>query len=125
MLTRNLPVKLSDEEMLVKGKEVAKLARDISRAESAKSDTAKALGDRIKELNKELEKSVEIVNSGVEFREVECYELKNFAKSTIDVYRRDTEVYVSSRPMTETEKQSELFPLRPVGEEDDDREVSA
>jgi hypothetical protein len=105
-----LPVKLNRDELILKAKELSALYVKIQEAEEAKKSAASAHADEIKKMNSELNQLVRIVNTGNEYRQVECSERKNFSIAIIETYRDDLGTMVETRPMTESERQAELFP---------------
>ena len=110
VLLKTLPVKLNRDELILKAKELSALYVKIQEAEEAKKSAASAHADEIKKMNSELNQLVRIVNTGHEYRQVECSERKNFSIAIIETYRDDLGTMVETRPMTESERQAELFP---------------
>lgn len=72
----------------------------------------KELGEQIKELKDECSTLATSVNQGWEYRMVEVDELENFDQKEMVRVRRDTGQIVSSRPMTDEERQPRL-PVEP------------
>lgn len=109
-LLKILPVKLTRDELILKAKELSALYVKIQEAEDAKKAAASAHADEIKKMNYELNQLVRMVNTGNEYRQVECSERKNFSVAIIETWRDDLGTMVETRPMTESERQAELFP---------------
>lgn len=107
--TRNLPVELTDEEFIAKSKELSKKNKELETTEEEKKKTAADFSARIKTIEGEIKQLAQIVNTSTEYREVEIYERKDYERSVVNCYRRDTGEYVESRPMTRQERQKELF----------------
>jgi len=127
-ITRMLPVELTQEEMLARGRELAAVSGQLGAAHADLDtqsedwkETKKALQNAIEHLEQELRDLAQIVRSGAEDRSVECYQTRNEATGTMEVRRVDTGELVSTRQLSEDEKQATLpFDGPPPAEEDDD-----
>ena len=107
-VTKALPVYLTDEQVLQYGRDVARAHADRERI-SGEFDSVKAdYKGKISEQDAIIGKLSPRIHSGIETRDVECVEVKNWTKLTVSVTRQDTGEVIESRPMREDEKQAEL-----------------
>lgn len=116
--TRTLPVPLTDEEVMLRGAELARHLDEIDACE----ERLKAEREEIKaEISRHTEAAMTLrgaVRSRREHREVLCEWSRNDERLTMELHRQDTGECVESRPMTAGERQEKLK-LRPVGRRDD------
>ncbi len=110
--TRSLPVKLNNEELMAKGQELAAKAGEISEAKDDLKSVGKTMKDQIALMEKELDVLVRIVRQKMEYREVECVEVRDNIRMVIQIWRCDTNEIVETRPMTQVERQLSMFPDR-------------
>lgn len=108
MVTKALPVNLTEAEVLQYGRDVARAVSDKTRIE-AEFDSVKAdYKGKIAEQEAIVSKLSPRIHSGKETRDVECSEVKNWTRMTVTVTRIDTMEDIESRPMREDEKQMEI-----------------
>jgi hypothetical protein len=108
MVTKALPVNLTEAEVLQYGRDVARAVSDKTRIE-AEFDSVKAdYKGKIAEQEAIVSKLSPRIHSGKETRDVECSEVKNWTRMTVTVTRTDTMEEIESRPMREDEKAMEL-----------------
>ena len=107
-VTKPLPCHLTDEEVLKYGREVARATTERDRIASEAKSVAKDYASKVAEQNAIVGKLSPRIHSGIETRDVECVEVKNWTKLTVSVTRQDTGEVIESRPMREDEKQAEL-----------------
>lgn len=102
---RNIKVPLTDEEIVKYAKEAAdKSLAATNKKEELKSFSKQRKGE-IEEIETEIHNLQWKVNSGEEWRQVECTEERDIEKK-VKVYKRvDTGEYVDSEPMTDYELQ--------------------
>jgi hypothetical protein len=117
----HLPVKLTEHETLVKGREAAKELNALNTLEAEKADVTKDFAERIKKKRRELDKLAHEVSTGTEVRPVDCDLVPRFADEMIDVVRPDTGATVSSRPMTQSERDTFKQRSLPFSDREDDR----
>ncbi len=107
-VTKPMPVKLTDAEVLKYGRDAARAVADRTRIEaefdSVKADYKSKIGEQTAIIGKLSPR----IHSGIETRDVECEEVRNWTKGTATVTRMDTGEVVESRPMREDEKQMEV-----------------
>lgn len=111
--TRHLPVKLTEEELAAKAQELADSVREeeeereaFAAWESTMKEAAKAKKAKIYIAHQETVDLGEIVESGLETREVRCSWL--YTASTAFLRRDDTGELVHVRDLREDEKQATL-----------------
>jgi len=108
MVTKALPVNLTEAEVLQYGRDVARAVSDKTRIE-AEFDSVKAdYKGKIAEQEAIVSKLSPRIHSGKETRDVECSEVKNWTRMTVTVTRTDTMEEIESRPMREDEKQMQI-----------------
>lgn len=102
---RTLPVALTATELLDRGDQLAR-AHQAVRIEQAEQKAKKEdLKQRLEDLEGEVGKLARIVRDKSEPRDVECARVFDFDKSTVEIVRTDTGEVVSSRTMTDQERQ--------------------
>lgn len=109
MNTRLLPVQLTEEEIKVKGEELAKDIKEHRDLELEKKAAAADFSKRMKTSSDNLLKLAQIVESGKEDREVPIKKEFDTRKNLCRITRLDSGDLVEARPMTEDEYQTELF----------------
>ncbi len=127
MVTRNLPVPLTDEEQHLKAQEMATAERILSEAEAEESSQATAWAARKKGLEKAtgdaratLGLIGRVVREKREFRPVEIVESPNHDTKTVDTVRVDTGEVIETRGMSQSELQRSLFALNAKKLDDDE-----
>jgi hypothetical protein len=106
MLTvRTLPVKLSEEELKDRAKDLAKENSDKVQAELQKKDATAQLTATIKSCDTNISRLAKAINTGVEYREVECTWEYDFKKGVKTLKRNDTSEIVKRETITESERQ--------------------
>lgn len=110
--TRNLLCKLTKRDKRLKGEQVSRNFEQIETLEGEierLSDDLKALKGKVAGLHLDNRRFMRAVREGREWRDVECREVPNFAKLTIETIRADTHEVLESRPMSPKERQGDLF----------------
>lgn len=114
-VSMTLPVKLTDAEMVMRGKAAAESARELYHLEQAAKDSAADFKEKVKAVEKEQKRLLGEVLSGEEDRLVEC-EVEYVVQEAKAVVRRlDTNKEVITRAMTRDEldahRQGQLFAI--------------
>lgn len=109
MQTMNLPVKLTEIEILASGQALASTIREIDNLELDKSEAAKEAGLKIKRAREHATLLARVLASGTEMRDVEIRVVRNSEARTMETYRIDTDELVHSRGLTIEELQENLF----------------
>lgn len=110
MEIRMLPVLLNAEELLTKASLLSAKVHELAMEEEDQKDTKAAMKKRVDELNREITDVARIVREKAEPRPVEVHESKNYTRRIVEIVRVDTGEVIDSRPMTEQERNVELFP---------------
>lgn len=109
-VTLNLECKLTPEEIQNKSHEMATAVIQYNEYETEKKAIAKDLGDKMKDLHSELTKLARITRRGAVNRPVECsVELNVPEVGTRRIVRLDNGVTIQEIPMTDAERQTNLF----------------
>ena len=102
---RDLPVKLTDAEMIVKGQELAELENELRSLEDKKRETSKEFSGQLEAMRKKIADTAHEINTKQEFRDVEVETVRDEKELTIMVVRLDTGEIVSKRLMSNAERQ--------------------
>lgn len=105
---RVLPVELNDHEILQRGRLLSKLSNDRRMVELEKSAKAKEFSNRLKDIDGEIAKLSEVIETGQEPRDVKCQIEIDYQRKEHRVRRLDTDEVISCRALTESEQQMEL-----------------
>lgn len=107
--TRQLKVDLTQQERL----EFARKLTDAMTAREQAEDDMKSVVSRFKaeiaQHDAEVTKCATIVRNGWDLRDVPCEIRKDFGTGMISVIRLDTKENIEHRPMTDYERQGEIF----------------
>lgn len=118
----HLPVKLTEEELLAKGNQQARVMCEYIELEARKKELTGDLGAQMKLKRKELDKLSLQVRSGFETRPVDCMLVPSFDANAVLTVRQDTHETIDRRPMSHLEREKAL--QRDLFEADDDGEQS-
>lgn len=106
-----LPVRLSDNEIKLRGEKLADLLREIGVLDEEKKLESKKYSDKIKEKEIEANEVADAIRSGQEDRDVEIERRPDYTKEVVEVIRLDTGEIIASEPMTDEDRQLNLTPL--------------
>lgn len=120
--SRHLPVKLTQREVLTKSKIAAKGMHELKSLEDDKAEVTKDYAEKIKKKRRDLDTLASEVHTGTEVRPVECDLMPRWSEHMMDLVRPDTGEVVESRPMTHSEKQTEMSLRQPSLPEVDGRD---
>lgn len=109
---RKLPVKLTEGELLAKGREIAQIEADINEVEAEKKAATDDFKTRIGHFEMKRADVSRHIREGIEFREVEVEHVLHVAAGEVRTIRRDTGEEIATRPATRTELQVEMFPAK-------------
>jgi len=107
-VTKALPCKLTEQEVTAYGRDLARAYTERERIAKELTSVKEDYKAKIGEQEAAIGKFTSRVHSGIETREVECEETKNWTRATVEVVRLDTYEPIESRPMREDEKQMEM-----------------
>ena len=116
MKTMMLPVKLTDDEILARAKELTGVLQEHREAENriesltAGFKSAKAHAEaEVEEIAGRVHHIAAVVRNGSEDRSVEVEDIPDFVRGLMLTRRSDTDELVGSRTLTEDERQRTLF----------------
>jgi hypothetical protein len=107
-LTKSLPHRLTDEEMLNKGQEIAREVVLLDITEMERADVLAGYKERLAEHHTKLSTLKNIVYSGSEYRDVECEERFYDSTGEVITIRMDSGEVIDTRPMTWAERQTRM-----------------
>jgi hypothetical protein len=113
-VVRSLPVRLTDEELLKKGQELAATVQDIAAEESRQVDIKTQLKAKLAELDARRSGLAVTVSRKEEHRDVEVDIFYDYQRGVVEDIRRDTGEVLTTRVMQESERQQKL-PVETVG----------
>jgi len=123
--SEHLEVKFTDAEKLEMGRDVARLNQEKRRLDQKLTEIKKQLTGEISGKETEIDRLMDLLSNGYEYRQVECrIDLDTPKQGQASIIRLDTEEVVRVRRMTDDEMQIELpleaappEPEPPVAEE--------
>jgi hypothetical protein len=121
-ITKALACKLTEPEVLQYGRDMAQAYAERERLTGELDAIKGEYKGKIAEQDAAIGKLQARVHSGMESRDVECVEEKNWTAATVRVTRTDTHEVIESRPMREDEKQVELSIVVADGDGDSEGE---
>lgn len=107
-VVRSLPVRLTEEELLKKGSELAATVQDIASEESRQQDIKSQLKAKLAELEARRSNLAITVSRKEEHRDVEVDIFHDYQRGVVEDVRRDTGETISRRVMNEEERQRAL-----------------
>ena len=102
---RYLKVNLTEKEVLVCGRELAREQDQLVKIERDKAASTKAYGEAVGEVRGRIARLTYAVNNGVTDRDVECEEIAELDQRRVVTVRLDTGEQVDERMMTDAERQ--------------------
>lgn len=104
----DLPVELTDADMLHRGRELARESAEVQKAEERKSQVVATCKAEIELHASRVSLLTNVLNQGWEHRSVEVDEVHIFPENRVALVRRDTGEVIRERPMTPHERQRPL-----------------
>lgn len=117
-----LPCTLSSQEKELKAVELARTVTNRDALAYEKSLAAQRYAKQIKTAERRIGDLAEEVRSGIEYREVQVTERRDFDRNVVEIIRLDTKEVCGQRAMRAEERQAEMFPKKP-GEPAEDRQL--
>jgi hypothetical protein len=112
MITRKLPVKLTNDELLVIGKRLADTELEVVQLKDEKKESMAEFKQREEAVRNNITRLTRALHDGVEWRPVECIESYNYDRGIVETFRTDTYDVVDWRSMSHEERQQKLpFPI--------------
>lgn len=90
----NLPVDLSDDEKRLRGEALARGLKDLESARDAEKERAKKIRKKLEQDETDLLKLADVVKTGIEEREVECYYETDLRRRIRVLVRSDTKAII-------------------------------
>jgi hypothetical protein len=106
--TRNLPVKLTQTELRERGDSLAAVIQDLNAEENKQVDVKAQMKARLAELDARKTQLAISISRREEYRDVAVDVLHDFGRKIVESVRQDTGETITSRPMTEAERQQPL-----------------
>ena len=104
-----LPVKLNEDELLVRSEELGQKVADMAQAKLDAKRVAGQMKETADGIEAEVSRLARVCREKVEDRPVEVREVMNARRRTVDFIRQDTMEIVRFRSMTENELTKPLF----------------
>ena len=108
-VTNNLKVKLTTEELLAAGQELAKTLDTMAEIEDDKKSQARLFAARTAEYEAKAIQLQGKDRNKYEYRNIECIEVMDNKAGTVTTTRTDTGIVIDSRKMTVGERQMKMF----------------
>jgi hypothetical protein len=108
----SLQCKLTEVEVLVYSKTIAKQCAEKGRVEDQKKEVVSEFTTKINRITAEINELSRKINNGYEYRDVECWKEYLWDDGVKNIFRKDTGELVRSEPIETWERQehSRLFP---------------
>lgn len=123
-IVNNLPVKLTQTELVQTGRKLANAQHNLQRAENEKKEAMSDFKNRIDRHTLEISNLSEVISSGEEYRPVECTRFYDRANKRVIVTRSDTGAVISDCPMDEEMSQLCIDEVSSDTDEDEGEEGS-
>lgn len=107
-IVKQLDCKLTEEEVLRYGRQLASINEQVDRAEVKKKSVVKELDSGIAELEAQRSGLVGKINRGAEYRDVKVCVVRDYTARTYHEERHDTGEIINERPLRDDERQSSL-----------------
>lgn len=108
-ITKQLPVPLTEAEMVKLGQDLAHETVEIDAKYAHKSEVAKEINALIEQHENEVKRLSALINAKAERRDVECLMRYDFTGLQVVTTRLDTDEVIEERGMTDAEKQRGLL----------------
>jgi len=109
VITRNLPVELTKDEVRMRGESLARKHAEWDAVESARKAAMTHAKSEEEKLEAEMKLLAEAIRTGKEYRDVEVREMRNDMALSMDTVRQDTGEVIEQRPLGPEELQAKLF----------------
>jgi hypothetical protein len=108
--TDHLPVPLTEPELREAGKQLAHLEGDLAAQTASEKDIKDGLKAKRSALEMRISLLANTIRAGLEYRPIPVRVEADFEENIVREIREDTGATVSTRPVTEQDRQSTLFP---------------
>jgi hypothetical protein len=103
-----LPVKLTTDEQIAKGKQLAEAVRTLVNVQAQAKSAASQFKAKIDEQQAKINGLQGVISDGFELRRVACTNVLDYTDVMARTFRADTGEMISERKLSEDEKQSTL-----------------
>lgn len=110
MVTRRLKCRLTDDEILERGQQLANAEHAWQKTEEERKETNAEFKESLDTIDARIAALTKAIRDRVEERDVECEVRPDYRVGKNLVIRIDTEETVEALDMTEAERQMELLP---------------
>lgn len=107
-VTRNLPCRLTDAELLVRADDLSVAVQEITAEENRQTDVKAQMKARLTELDSRKTRLAITVGRKEEYRDIRCELSADLQAGTVTTIRTDTGEAMETRPMSESERQQSL-----------------
>ncbi len=104
----SLPVKLTEVEINVHARELAKISQELESTKNQKKEVTAQFGATEKRLEAQIHEHSTMINQGYEYRTVECQWAFNWDRGTKILWRMDAIEIVREEKMTDEDRQGRL-----------------
>ncbi len=105
---QELPVKLDQEELRLKGEELGEAINERKVAEREFSEVKKHWKTKIDLISEKIDDLARTTRTGIEYREIACKIRYDYGAGKVYMDRMDTGETVKSRKMTDADRQESL-----------------
>lgn len=109
MITRKLPVRLTDEELLERGGQLADAELSYRMIDEDRKRTVAGFKEQLDATELLMKTLSNVIRGKEELRDVECVWLPNNRNLTVSLVRIDNNDTIETRPMTDEERQGMLI----------------
>ena len=106
--TERLPCKLTQDEINQKGMGIVDCMRTKVQLEMEKASLVDGIKSRLKDNDRRCVELAQHYESGIEWRDIECEDEKDFEHACVRTFRRDTNELMRTRIMKAEERQAAL-----------------
>ena len=107
-MIKSLKTILTEKEVLVYSKQLAKANQDVGQIEAQLKEVKDDFKARASKVEAEIDILSRKVSTGEEYKEVQCFEQFNWKDGTKEIIREDSGEVVASYDITEYEKQEHM-----------------
>ena len=108
-VTEYLPCILSDNELIVRSKELAKANEDLSTVEDRKKDMMADFTAQQKKIEANINVLSRTVSQGKEYRNVKCKLVLDYTIGKKELIRLDTFEIIRTEQLSQSDRQSEIM----------------
>lgn len=107
-LTRNLPCRLTHDELLDRADQLSVVVQETTAEENRQTDAKAQMKARLTELDARKTRLAITISRKEEYRDVEVELVADVQAGTVTAYRNDSGEALETRPMSDAERQTTL-----------------